>query len=228
VAVEAKGLGKSFGPKRALAPLDLTVRREELVGVVGPSGCGKTTLFRLLYGALRPTEGSIRVLGSHLWSVSPGDLRRLRRRIGVVPQSHGLIPSLTAAQNVAMGLAGGQSILDTLRTMTGLDRTLWEAAYGALARVGIEGLIAQRVDQLSGGQQQRVAVARAIVQDPDLLIADEPVASVDGDTARTVMDVLASFAAAGRTVLVSLHQPGLAAAYCSRSINLARAGTVAS
>ena len=220
MAVEASGLSKWFGSRRALAPIDLSIGTGELVGLVGASGSGKTTLCRLLYGALEPTQGTVRVLGNDLRSMSPGDLRRLRRRVGVIPQSHGLVPSLTVAQNVAMGRAGRRSLWSTMRAMAGADRAAREVAHRTLCRVGIDDLIDRRVDQLSGGQQQRVAVARALAQDPDLLIADEPVASVDGDTAQAVMDVLAAFARAGRTVLVSLHQPGLAAAYCSRSITL--------
>lgn len=199
------------------------MERGALVGLVGPSGAGKTTLFRLVAGALRPTAGTLRVLGRDLLRCGPAELRRLRRGVSVVPQGHGLVPNLTAAQNAAMGLAGRTPALASLRAVAWLDRAERRSAHAALHRLAVGGLLDQRVDQLSGGQQQRVAVARALVQDGELFLADEPVASVDGETAEVIMEVLAELARAGRAVVVSLHQPGLAARYCDRVVPLGMA-----
>lgn len=218
--VQARALSKSFGPRMGLRPLDLDVAGGELVGLVGPSGSGKTTLIRLLYGALRPTAGTLRVLNRDLTATPATQLRELRRRIAVVPQAHGLIPSLSAAQNVAAGLAGRSTAWDSLRALAWLSRSERAAAHTALSSVGIADLMEERVDRLSGGQQQRVAVARALVQGADLLLADEPVASVDGETARQLLGVLADLAASGGSVLVSLHQKALAADFCHRLVRL--------
>ncbi len=220
--VVARGLTKRYGRgPLALDRLDLTVERGELVGFLGRSGAGKTTLFRLLNGALRPTAGEITILGEPLLRLRGPLLRRLRRRVAVVPQAHGLIPSLTAAQNVLLGTLSARGTAGALRTLVYLTGGECDQAFAALERVGIGDAFYTRVDRLSGGQQQRVAVARALVQGADLLLADEPVASVDGATAVTVMEVFRDLCCGGCTVLVSLHQAELAERYCPRIVALA-------
>jgi len=221
-AVMARGLTKRYGGgATALHGVDLTVGRGELVGFLGRSGAGKTTLFRLLNGALRPTAGELVVLGMPLARLQGTMLRSLRCRVAVVPQFHGLIPALTAGQNVLLGTLGRRGTLAAMRSLVYLTPAERALAWGALERVGLGDHLYARADRLSGGQQQRVAVARALVQRPELLLADEPVASVDGETAATLLDLFGELAAGGCTVLVSLHQPGLALRYCPRVVSLA-------
>ena len=221
-ALAARGLTKRYaGGVLALDRLDLAIERGELVGLVGRSGAGQTTLLRLLNGALRPTAGELLVLGEPVPRLHGGALRRLRRRVATIPQGHGLVPSLTAAQNVLLGRLGAQRTLAALRALvhpTPAERGL---AFAALERVGIGDCLHARADQLSAGQQQRVAVARALVQDAEVILADEPVASVDAETARVLLALFHDLSAAGRTVLVSLHQLDLARAYCPRVVALA-------
>ena len=196
------------------------MERGELVGLVGPSGAGKTTLLRLIGGALLPTAGTLAVLGRDVRGLAPAEMRRLRRRVAVVPQAHGLVGGLNAVQSVAAGRAGRAGALAAARALVWPARAERQACFAALDRLGVGELLDQRVDQLSGGQQQRVAVARALYQDADLVVADEPVASVDGETAEVIMGVLGDLVARGRTVLVSLHQPELAARHCHRLVRL--------
>ena len=222
MAIVASALSKRYGRgPLALDRLDLTVERGEFVGLLGPSGAGKTTLFRLLNGALRPTAGDLTVLDERVPQLRGPALRRLRRRVAVVPQAHGLIPSLTAGQNVLLGTLGARGLFAALRGLVHLTPGEREGAFAALERVGIGDRLYTRVDQLSGGQQQRVAVARALAQGADLILADEPVASVDSATAALVMEVLRDLYQHGCTVLVSLHQADLAECYCPRLVSLA-------
>lgn len=221
-AIEARGLTKLYGRGPiALDRVNLTIARGELVGFLGRSGAGKTTLLRLLNGALRPTAGDLMVLGKPLPRLQSTALRQLRRQIATVPQAHGLIPTLTAAQNVLLGQLGARSTAAALRSLAYLTRDERALAFNALERVEIGELLYTRVEQLSGGQQQRVAVARALVQDADLILADEPVASVDATTAGVLLDLFRDLSAAGRTVLLSLHQVELAYRYCPRVVSLA-------
>lgn len=222
--MEARGLAKRFANGQGLAPLGLCVRRGRLVGLVGPSGAGKTTFFRLLVGALVPTGGTLTVLGQDMHAIGPGALRRLRARIAFVPQAHGLVGGLSAVQNVAMGRAGRAGAVVSVRSLVLPTRADRQAGFDALDRLGVGELLDQRVDQLSGGQQQRVAVARALHQDGELVVADEPVASVDGQTAEAILGVFAELVSRGRTVLVSLHQSDLAARYCDDLVRLTRQG----
>lgn len=223
--VDARGLAKRFPNGQGLAALDVHVRRGRFVALVGPSGAGKTTFFRLVSGTLLPTAGAVTVLGQGMRGIAPGALRRLRSRIAVVPQAHGLVSGLSAVQNVAMGRAGRVGTAASVRTLLWPTRADRQAAFTALDRLGIGELLDQRVDQLSGGQQQRVAVARALHQDGELIMADEPVASVDAATAEIILGVFAELVGRGRTVLVSLHQPDLAARHCDEIVDLGARGS---
>ena len=225
---EAAGLSKRYpNGADALRAVDLRVSRGEMVGLLGPSGAGKTTLLRLAGAAAWPTSGALRVLGEDVFSLRGGRLRALRRRVATIAQQHSLIPRVTAQQNVLLGLAGGRPLWRSLRSALAPSDGERAAAHRALASLNIGEALDRPVDSLSGGQQQRVAVARALVQGGELVLADEPVASVDQETAEQILAVLRHLVdEEGRTVLVSLHQRALAMRFCTRIVTLARGAIV--
>jgi phosphonate transport system ATP-binding protein len=227
-AIRAEGLVKTYaGGVVGLRGLDLTIARGEMVGLLGPSGSGKTTLFRLLVGALRPSRGHLAVLGQALEDARTPDLRRLRRRLALVYQQHNLVPSLSAAQNVLLGRLGRVPLARALVWLVHLGAADRAAAFAVLSDLGIGEKLYSRVDELSGGQQQRVALARALLDPPELLLADEPIASVDAATATLVLERLQRLnRERGTTVLVSLHQADFAHRYCPRVLVLAHGALV--
>lgn len=220
--VAASALGKRYGNGvDALSSLDMQVERGEMVGLLGPSGSGKTTLLRLLAGAIWPTSGTLRVLGEDVVAQRGARLRARRRRIATIAQQHSLVAHLSVLQNVLLGCAGRVPLWRALRAMLAPTPAEREAAYGVLDSLDIGGMLDRPVETLSGGQQQRVAVARALLHGGELVVADEPVASVDQDTAEVILTVLRRLVEdGGRTVVVSLHQPALARRFCTRLITL--------
>ena len=197
------------GAVRALDEVTLRVSRGERVALLGPSGAGKSTLLRLLNATLRPTRGSLSFEGRDLSALGPGELRGVRRRIGTIFQHPSLVPSLTALQNALCGRLGCWSLLRSLRALIVPAREDVRAALAALETVGLSGKAAARADELSGGQQQRVAIARVLVQDPEVVLADEPFASLDPGLTVQLADLL--FAVTERRTLVAaMHDVDLA------------------
>lgn len=181
---------------RPLNGLSFVAEDGELVVVLGPSGCGKTTLLSCLAGLLTPTSGSIRLDGSDVTELKGAELSSYRRHtVGVVFQAFNLIPSVSARYNVMIPLLLARSPARTARLR----------ADELLARVGLEDRATHRPDELSGGQQQRVAIARALVQDPPLVLADEPTAHLDYIQVETILGLIRELASPGRTVLVATH-----------------------
>ncbi len=222
--VRVEGLSKSYGQGvRALAGVSFSVEAGELVGVLGPSGAGKTTLFRCLTGLTRPDAGVVEVNGRDICRIAGRELRLARREVALIFQQFNLIRRLSAVENV---LAGRLASLPTwrvvLRRFARGDRQL---ALGCLDQVGLVDRAYARADQLSGGQQQRVAIARALAQEARLILADEPVASLDPESAATVLETLRRVAATGVAVVASLHQVHLAVAYADRIVAL-RSGAI--
>ena len=226
-AIRAQGVTRAYpNGVVGLRGLDLTVRHGEIVGLLGRSGSGKTTLFRLLVGAIRPTGGDLTVLGTNLGHARPRDLRALRRRLSWVGQQHNLVPGLSVGHNVLLGQLGREPLWRVLARLIYLPERERRAAFAVLDDLGVADKLYDRADELSGGQQQRVAVARGLIGQPELLLADEPVASVDEQTAADVLGAcLGINRERGTTVLVSLHQPELALRFCPRIVVLA-GGTV--
>jgi phosphonate transport system ATP-binding protein len=212
------GITKSFGgPRPAVEDVGLTVHEHEFVAVLGPSGAGKTTLFRCITGLLAPDRGTVAIGGDDLASLRG----RARRRIALVFQQYNLVNRLSALDNVLAGRLGHvPAWRGWLRRFTRADRLL---ALECLERVGLIEHALQRADRLSGGQQQRVAIARALAQQPDLIVADEPVASLDPSASSGVLELLRDIARSeGVGVLCSLHQVPYARSHADRVIGLSR------
>jgi phosphonate transport system ATP-binding protein len=211
---------KEFGRQQvALDGIDLNVHHGERVALIGPSGAGKTTLFRLLNCTLRPSSGRLWIDGDDVDSLHGQHLRQVRRRIGSVYQQHNLVPRLQVIHNV---LAGQLGRWPTLRSLFSLCKPGdVELAHSALSQVEIADKIFARTDELSGGQQQRVAIARVLVQNPEVVLADEPVSSVDPTLASSIVRLLIEISQNTRkTLLVSLHSVDLALAYFPRVIGI--------
>lgn len=189
--------------------------------MVGPSGAGKSTLIRLLNGALFSTSGELRVLGRRLDSLSPRDLRQVQSRIGTIYQQFHLVDNLQVVHNVNAGhLADwgfGRSFLSLIRPID------TQTAINALEQVGISEKLYERTDRLSGGQQQRVAIARVLVQNPDAILADEPISNLDPGLSQGIMDLLLDLShSTGKTLFSSLHAIEFALSHFERIIGLRR------
>ena len=218
-----RGVSKTYDRHLALNDVSLAVGKGEMVALIGPSGSGKSTLLRLICG-LAPMdagEGAIEAFGLSVQDRgrrSP-EIRRIRARIGVVFQQFNLVGRLTLFTNVALGALGR---IGFWRGLFGVwPKETATAAMAALARVGMADYAGQRANTLSGGQQQRGAIARALVQQAELLLADEPVASLDPVAARRVLDILRDLNRSDRlTVVVTLHQVDYALRYCDRVLAL--------
>ena len=212
-------LRKSYGARMALVDASLYLRPGEFVAILGASGSGKTTLFRCLTRLAEPDGGSIKLEGRELVGLKAGALASARRRMGVVFQQFNLVRRLSAIENVLVGrLADAPVWRVMLRHFSDDDL---RRASAALSAVGLADHLHQRADTLSGGQQQRVAIARAIAQQSRVLLADEPVASLDPETAVTILALLHDLTrTAGLGVLCTLHQPHLAERFADRVLTM--------
>ena len=218
-----RAASKTFGSRRALDAVSLDVNRGEMIALIGPSGSGKSTLLRSIDGlqTIDEGEGVISAFGGPVQAKGKvsGEVRKARIRIGFVAQQFNLVGRLSLFSNVALGSLGR---IPLLRGLFGQwPRETREAAMAALARVGVADYAAQRANTLSGGQQQRGAIARALVQKAKIILADEPVASLDPVSARKVMEILRDLNQTdGLTVVVTLHQVDYALRYCDRVVAL--------
>ena len=208
----------------ALDGVTLDVGAGEFVALIGSSGAGKSTLLRCLNGLVTPTAGVVSVDGRPVTGASRNGLRSVRANVGFVFQQFNLLKRLSVLDNV---LVGTLSRVDIWRSMLGrFPGGELERARRTLGRVGLAGLDDRRADTLSGGQQQRVAIARALVQEPRVLLADEPMSSLDPASSRSVMELLQDISREdGLTVVASLHVLDLAVTYGRRIVGL-RAGRV--
>jgi len=230
-AIEIRNLVKTFGSRcRAVDGVSLRLEQGEMAGLIGASGSGKSTLLRHVSGLAIADRGStsgVDVLATRVQANGrPGrGVRRLRVRVGIIFQQFNLVPRLSLFTNVLMGRLGR---LPVWRGCLGwFTREEQQAAMAALARVGMAAYANQRAATLSGGQQQRGAIARALFQGAEVLVADEPIASLDPGAARQVMDTLAALNREdGITVLVSLHQVEYAMHYCPRIVAMAEGRVV--
>lgn len=214
--IEVRKLSKVYpNGLRALDDVNVTIKKGEFVVIIGSSGAGKSTFIRSINRLVQPTSGSIRINNRDAMTASGSDLRHLRRDVAMIFQQFNLVKRLTVLRNVLMGRLGyksGLGLVYPVFNSTDIDRAL-----ASLQRLGIAEKAYIRADQLSGGQQQRVAIARALTQEPSIMLADEPVASLDPETAIVVLDILKRINQEdGITTVVNLHQLDLAKEYADR------------
>lgn len=204
---------------RALHGISLTVSEPQVVAVIGSSGAGKSTLIRCVNRLVEPTSGSIKLEDEELTKLTGGGLRRARRRIGMIFQEYNLVERLTVMENVLSGRLGYVSFWQAFRRNYPPEDV--QAAFELLARVGLEGRQDSRADALSGGQRQRVGIARALMQQPNLLLVDEPTASLDPKTSRQIMRLICELAhERGTPALINIHDVALAQNFADRVIGL--------
>ncbi|MCX7326336.1 MAG: phosphonate ABC transporter ATP-binding protein [Hyphomicrobiales bacterium] len=208
----------------ALRGVSFSLRQGELLGLIGPSGAGKSTLIRCVNRLVEPTSGAIRLGDISLTTLGGGDLRKARRRIGMIFQEYALVERLTVMENVLSGRLGYVGFWASFfRRFPEADI---QRAFALLDRVGLTDHVDKRADALSGGQRQRVGIARALAQDPELLLIDEPTASLDPKTSRQVMRLITELCAErGLAGIVNIHDVALAQMFLPRIIGL-RAGEV--
>ncbi|MCF7505640.1 phosphonate ABC transporter ATP-binding protein [Vibrio sp. L3-7] len=222
--IEVKTVNKTFGSNKALNGINLTITSRKMTALLGPSGSGKSTLLRHLSGLIigdKNTDSQINVLGQTVQANGKADcnVRNIRAQAGYIFQQFNLVNRLSVMTNV---LIGALSSTPKWRTLTGIFTVeQQQEALEALRRVGMEDFASQRVGNLSGGQQQRVAIARALMQKAKIIFADEPIASLDPESARIVMELLTDInEKEGIPVIVTLHQVDHALKYCENIIAL--------
>lgn len=203
----------------ALHGVSFKVEKGEFVSIIGPSGAGKSTILRTINQMITVSEGQILFQDDDVTTAKRKNLRNIRRRIGMIFQHYNLVTRLSAVENVLHGRLGYKS------TLTGVigrySEEEKEKAFKLLKQVGLEEFAYTRCDQLSGGQKQRVGIARALMQEPELILCDEPIASLDPKSSKVVMDYLKNIAKEmGITCLVNLHQVDVAVEYSDRVIGV--------
>ncbi len=216
--LEIDGLTRRFGAKTAVDAVSLAIPTGQMVGVIGRSGAGKSTLLRMINRLGDPSGGRIRFDGTDVTGLKGRALRDWRMRCAMIFQQFNLVQRLDVLTNVLVGRLNRRPLLSSLlRLFTAEERAM---ALAALDRFDLAETALQRADTLSGGQQQRVAIARALLQEPRIILADEPIASLDPRNSRIVMDSLRAVNREGITVLVNLHDLATAREYCDRIVAL--------
>ncbi len=203
----------------ALAGVDLTVAAGQVMGLIGPSGAGKSSLIRCINRLVEPTGGRVFLKGEEVTGLGRRDLRRMRRRMGMIFQEFALVERLTVMENVLSGRLGYVPFWRSfLRRFPPADV---RKGFATLDRVGLLDHVDKRADALSGGQRQRVGIARALVQDPDILLVDEPTASLDPKTSRQIMRLICEVCAErGLAAIVNIHDVALAQMFLPRIVGL--------
>ncbi len=223
--LEIVNLGKKYPTGDvALTDVSLTLPAGQLLGLIGPSGAGKSTLIRCVNRLIEPTSGKILLNGEAITGFSKRRLRQVRRRIGMIFQEHALMERLTVMENVLSGRLGYVGFWKSFLRRFPAENVA--EAFKILERVGLSSFPNKRADALSGGQRQRVGIARALLQNPDLLLVDEPTASLDPKTSRQIMRLICELCAErGLSAIVNIHDVPLAQMYLPRIIGL-KAGKI--
>jgi phosphonate transport system ATP-binding protein len=208
----------------AINGVDLKVEKGQVMALIGPSGAGKSTLIRCVNRLENPTSGEIWLNGENIVKMRSGKLRRARRNMGMIFQEYALVERLTVMENVLSGRLGYVGFWRSfLRKFPQSDIN---AAFGLLEKVGLDTMVNKRADELSGGQRQRVGIARALVQKPDILLVDEPTASLDPKTSRQIMRLITELCEENQlTAIINIHDVALAQMYAERIVGL-REGSI--
>ena len=219
-ALRIRDLVVRYGPGApVIAGVTLDVSPREIVGLIGASGAGKSTLLRAIQRLVEPESGEIFLDGTELTRLPREQLRGARRRLGMIFQEHALVARLTVMENVLAGTLGRTGFWRSVRRR--FDEGDVREAFGLLDRVGLSGLQDQRCDALSGGQKQRVGIARALIQHPDVLLVDEPTASLDPATSVRIMSLITEICRErGLAAIINLHNVPLARRFCPRIVGL--------
>jgi phosphonate transport system ATP-binding protein len=218
--LDIRGLVKEYAPgKPVLRGIDLRFAEQGITAVIGPSGTGKSTLIRCINRLVRPTAGAILFHGRDLTALSGKELRHARREIGMVFQEYNLVERLTVMENVLCGRLG---YLPTWKAwLRRFDPADIDRAYALLDIVGLASFARQRADALSGGQRQRVGIARAVMQRPKLLLADEPTSSLDPKTSVEIMQLMCDLSQQNNfPVIINIHNVELAKRFCQRIVGM--------
>ena len=206
------------GPE-VLQGISFTLGPQEIVGLIGASGAGKSTVLRAVQRLVEPTAGSVRLGGTELTTLGPVELRDARRRMGMIFQEHALVDRLTVMENVLCGALGRTGFWHALRRR--FDPADVAHAFQLLDRMGLSGFENRRCDELSGGQRQRVGIARALIQNPELLLVDEPTASLDPAASVRIMTLISEVCSeSGLAAVINLHDVPLARRFCPRILAL--------
>lgn len=217
--LELRCATKNYGSVQSLVNINLRINAGERVALVGASGAGKSTLIGLLNGTLIPSQGEVWVLGHNLTHLRSQSLRQIQHRIGTIYQQFHLVDNLRVVHNVNAGHLGRWSFLKAAFSL--IYPLEVETAVKALTQVGIPEKLYARTDTLSGGQQQRVAIARVLVQNPHIILADEPVSSLDPERSREILELLQRLSQdLGKTLVSSLHDFDFACKYYQRIVGL--------
>lgn len=223
--LQIQALSKRFADTHAVRDVSLEIGAGEMVGVIGSSGAGKSTMLRLLNRLIEPTSGKVLFQGQDITALKGKELRHWRAQCAMIFQQFNLVPRLDVLTNVLLGRVSYNATLPMMvRHFSSADRAM---AAQALDRVNLLPQALQRADTLSGGQQQRVAIARALIQQPKIILADEPIASLDPRNAQMVMDSLKQINQTdGLTVLCNLHTLDTAKHYCDRIVAMQHGAVV--
>lgn len=224
--LQIKDLGKSYNSNsKVLDGLNFEVKSGEFLSIIGPSGAGKSTLLRCINRMVEIDEGHIIFNGQDVGGLNKKELRKLRTNIGMIFQHYNLVPRLSVIENVLHGRFGYKTTFQGI--MGRYTEQEKEHAFFLLKKLGIEEHAYKRCDQLSGGQQQRVGIARSLIQEPKIVLCDEPIASLDPNASKVIMDHLKSITQElGITCIVNLHQVDIAKDYSDRIIGLNKGGIV--
>ena len=223
--LEIKQLVKKYNTgDLAINGVDLKVEKGQVMALIGPSGAGKSTLIRCVNRLENPTSGEIWLNGENIVKMRSGKLRRARRNMGMIFQEYALVERLTVMENVLSGRLGYVGFWRSfLRKFPQSDIN---AAFGLLEKVGLDTMVNKRADELSGGQRQRVGIARALIQNPDILLVDEPTASLDPKTSRQIMRLITELCEENQlAAIINIHDVALAQMYAERIVGL-REGSI--
>ncbi|MDM9381223.1 phosphonate ABC transporter ATP-binding protein [Chlorogloeopsis sp. ULAP01] len=216
---ELKNVTQKFNQVPCLIDINLQIYPGERVALVGSSGAGKSTLISLLNGTLQPTQGEVWAFGRNLARTRPKSLRQVQRQIGTIYQQFHLVDNLRVIHNINAGNLGRWSFLKAAISLVYPLEV--ETAAKALMQVGIPEKLYERTDRLSGGQRQRVAIARVLVQNPVVIVADEPISNLDPERSREIMNLLSNISQqTGKTLLTSIHAIEYARSHFQRIIGL--------